>query len=306
LPSSQRTRSPTWPPRPATPRRSPETPPRKPSTVSMRFGHVNAGSPQPSSPIFRPIPERRPQSPGEPVGASTGGPPDRHETLVPVREKLGRPDTDSSRSHGPEAPSGWRSCALPSTPGRPSLQHPRKPGRAVLRISVSEAVRSLEDRGLVKRQKTDQSGLVIDRARELLGRPLPADLIDLYREHIARVGEFAGIAPRWNDRVGWSKDVVSVTDLLHANAVPLFDDGCGNLYGLDLSSEGQSPAVYFFDHEREFDRPRYAAGSSLGAFLLLLGEEDQAYREGRPAGWQLAIDPDLDKCPRAPPAWRAG
>lgn len=175
-----------------------------------------------------------------------------------------------------------------------------------MKITVSEAVRSLEDRGLLKRHKADQSDLVIDRVRELLRRPLPQDLIDLYREHVARIGDFSDIAPSWNDWVGWSNDVVSVTDLLHANAVPVFDDGCGNLFGLDLSSEGEASAVYFFDHEREFDRPRYAAGSSLGAFLLLLGEEDQAYREGRPSGWQLAIDPDLDKCPRAPPPWQGG
>ena len=174
-----------------------------------------------------------------------------------------------------------------------------------MKVAVSEAVRSREGRGLIKRQKTDQSDLVIDRVCELLGRPLPQDLIDLYREHIAAIGEFADIAPSWNDWVGWSKDTVSVTDLLHVDAIPVFDDGCGNLFGLDLSSGDETPAVYFFDHEMEFDRPRYAAGSSLGAFLLLLGEEDQAYRENRPVGWQLAIDPDLDKCPRAPPIWRS-
>ncbi len=175
-----------------------------------------------------------------------------------------------------------------------------------MKITVSEAVRSLETVGLIKREKNDRSEVVVDRVTELVGRPLPQDLIDLYREHVAAVGEFAAITPSWNDRIGWSKDVVSMTDLLHANAIPLFDDGCGNLFGLDLSTGDETPSVYFFDHEREFDRPRYAAGSSLGAFLLLLGEEDKAYREGRPAGWQLAIDPDLDKCLLAPPVWRAG
>lgn len=84
-----------------------------------------------------------------------------------------------------------------------------------------------------------------------------------------------------------------------------FFDGCGNVFGLDLTPGTEIPAVYFFDHEHEFDRPRYAAGSSLGAFLLLLGEEDLAFREKRPAGWQLTIDPELDNCPRAPPVWRA-
>jgi hypothetical protein len=174
-----------------------------------------------------------------------------------------------------------------------------------LKISIKEAAQSLQERGLLVREKTDQSELVIDRVRELLGRPLPQDLIDFYLERIAAVGEFDTIAPSWNDWVGWGKDVVTVADLKHAEAVPIFFDGCGNLFGLDLSSGAETPAVYFFDHEHEFDRPRYAAGSSLGAFLLLLGEEDLAFREKRPPGWQLTIDPDLDKCPRAPPIWRA-
>ncbi|MGZ3278168.1 MAG: SMI1/KNR4 family protein, partial [Caulobacteraceae bacterium] len=153
--------------------------------------------------------------------------------------------------------------------------------------------------------KSDQSELVIDRVRELLGRPLPQDLIDLYRERIARIGHFGAIAPSWNDWVGWSKDVVSPTALLHAEAVPIFSDGCFNLFGLDLSSGAETPAVYFFEESRGFERPVYAAGSSLSAFLLLLAEEDLAFQEKRPPGWQLAIDPDLDKCPRAPPIWRA-
>jgi hypothetical protein len=174
-----------------------------------------------------------------------------------------------------------------------------------LKISVKDAAQSLEERGLLVREKVDQAELVIDRVRELLGQALPQDLIDLYRERIASVGEFAAIGPSWNDWVGWSRDAVPVTALQHAQAVPIFFDGCGNIFGLDLTPGTETPAVYFFDHEREFDRPRYAAGSSVGAFLLLLGEEDLAFREKRPPGWQLTIDPDLDKCPRAPPVWRA-
>jgi hypothetical protein len=94
--------------------------------------------------------------------------------------------------------------------------------------------------------------------------------------------------------------------LLPAQAVPIFFDGAGNLYALDLSSGVASPAVYFFDHEDLFERPRWAAGSSLGHFLLLLGQHDQAIDEGRAPGWELGIDPDIDKCPRAPPIWLAG
>lgn len=66
------------------------------------------------------------------------------------------------------------------------------------------------------------------------------------------------------------------------------------------------PAVYVFDHEDLFDRPRWAAGSSIGRFLLLLAQHDQAISENRSTGWRLSIDPDLDKCPRAPPIWLAG
>lgn len=95
--------------------------------------------------------------------------------------------------------------------------------------------------------------------------------------------------------------------LLNAQAVPIFSDGAGNLYGLDLSSGAATPAVYFFDHEDLFERPHWAAGSSLGrCLLLLLGQQDQALEEGRTPGWEREIDPDIDKCPRAPPIWRAG
>lgn len=173
-----------------------------------------------------------------------------------------------------------------------------------MKISVKEAALALEERGLLRRHKSDHSELVIDRVRELLGRPLPEELIDFYRERIARVGDFGAIAPSWNDWVGWGKDDFPSTALLHAEAVPIFSDGCFNLFGLDLSSGAESPAVYFFEESRGFERPIYAAGSSLGAFLLLLAEEDLAFQENRPPGWQLAIDPDLDKCPRAPPIWR--
>jgi len=73
-----------------------------------------------------------------------------------------------------------------------------------------------------------------------------------------------------------------------------------------LSCGAASPAVYFFDHEDLFERPRWAAGSSLGHFLLLLGRHDQGIAEGCLAGWERSIDPDIESCPRAPPIWRAG
>jgi hypothetical protein len=99
---------------------------------------------------------------------------------------------------------------------------------------------------------------------------------------------------------------IAIDWLLPAGAVPIFSDGCGSLYGVDVSSVTDHPAVYFFDHEDGWEKPAYAAGSSIGTFLLLLAEHDIALDEKRPSGWELAIDPDLDKCPRAPPIWRAG
>jgi hypothetical protein len=56
------------------------------------------------------------------------------------------------------------------------------------------------------------------------------------------------------------------------------------------------PAVYFFDHEDLFERPRWAAGSSLG-HLLLLGQHDRAIDEGRAPVWESGIDPDNENCP---------
>lgn len=175
-----------------------------------------------------------------------------------------------------------------------------------MRIPVSEVARRLEDRGLLEREYNDHSGRIIEHVRTLLGRELPSDLIAFYRERIASIGEFTAQTPLWNDHVGWRSSVSLVTRLLHADAVPLFDDGCGSLYGLDLTSGVAVPAVYFFDHEDSYERPHWAAGSSLGAFLLLLADGDRAHAEAWPQKWELSIDPDIEKCPRAPAIWAAG
>jgi hypothetical protein len=50
---------------------------------------------------------------------------------------------------------------------------------------------------------------------------------------------------------------------------------------------------------------RAPAGSSIGSFLLLLAEHDAGIDEKQPPGWELKIDPNLEKCPRAPPIWLA-
>jgi hypothetical protein len=172
-------------------------------------------------------------------------------------------------------------------------------------IEVVAAARELENKGLLRRHRADNSERIIVRVSQQLGRKLPGDLEALYRERISRVGEFDAIAPIWNDKMGWRHLAVEATHLLSSRAVPVFSDGCGSLYGLDLSAGTAVPAVYFFDHEDGFATPRWAAGSSLGAFLLLLGASDRAGREGWPSKWELSIDPDLDTCPRAPAIWSA-
>jgi hypothetical protein len=172
-------------------------------------------------------------------------------------------------------------------------------------ISVSEAARILEERGALGRRRKNQAEWVIDFVGELIGRPIPADLAEFYRENIEWVDAFRTTIPVWNDYVGRVTDDAAIDRLLAAKAVPIFWDGCGSLYGVDVSEASDHPAVYFFDHERGWDRPAYAAGSSIGSFLLLLADHDRALDEKRSPGWELAIDPDVDKCPRAPPIWLA-
>jgi hypothetical protein len=173
-------------------------------------------------------------------------------------------------------------------------------------IAVSDAARKLEEQGILRRARNDQSDWVIDFVSRLIGRPIPADLAEFYREHIERIGDFGTTVPVWNDHVGRVTDDGSIGVLLSAKAIPIFDDGCGSFFGVDITKAADSPAVYFFDHEHEFKYPAYAAGSSIATFLLLLAEHDAALDEKRPERWELAIDPNLDRCPRAPPIWRAG
>lgn len=174
-----------------------------------------------------------------------------------------------------------------------------------MQIAVAEACRQLEAQGVLRRLPKDHADGIVQQVRELLGGQIPADLEALYRERVESVGDFAAILPKWSERPEWRREG-AIRTLLHAQAVPVFSDGCGSLYGLDLSSRDRTPAVYFFDHEDLFARPHWAAGSSLGRFLLLLAQRDQATKEGRTPGWELSIDPEIDKCSRAPPLWQAG
>lgn len=173
-------------------------------------------------------------------------------------------------------------------------------------VSISEAVRVLDERGLLARRRNDQADWVIDFVGKLIGRPASGDLAEFYRQNIDRVDVFSATVPVWNDHVGRVTDDGAIDRLLAAKAIPIFWDGSGSLYGVDISEAADHPAVYFFDHEDGWEKPAYAAGSSIGAFLLLLAEHDIALEEKRAAGWELGIDPDLDKCSRAPPIWQAG
>ena len=172
-------------------------------------------------------------------------------------------------------------------------------------IAVSDAARILEERGNLRRTRKDRSEWVIGFVSSLIGQAIPTDLAEFYRERIERIGDFGSTIPVWNDHVGRVTEDASIETLLPAKALPIFDDGCGSFFGVDVSRATDHPAVYFFDHESEFKYPAYAAGSSIGTFLLLLAEHDIAINEKRPAGWELTIDPDLGKCPRAPPIWAA-
>jgi hypothetical protein len=175
-----------------------------------------------------------------------------------------------------------------------------------MRIPVEEAVRNLEARGLITRERHDYSEKIIAHVGQLLGRPLPRDLIDFYRERIARIGDADALGPVWNDWLGRITTDGGVAELLAIDAVPLFTDGCGSLFGLDITPGVETPGVYFFDKDDYFEKVGYAAGSSLGAFLLLYADRDRAYAEDWPDRWQLKIDPNIDKCPRARAIWNAG
>jgi hypothetical protein len=169
-------------------------------------------------------------------------------------------------------------------------------------ISVTDAARTLEERGLLTRRRTKFSPRVIDHIAEILGRPTPDDLAEFYAENIDYICHAAAHVPVWNDWIGFgSPDRDFFTCL--PEAIPIFSDGSGSLYGLDLASNDPHPAVYFFDHIDQYAFPSWAAGSSLASFMLILGEQGRAYDEGWPIGWERDIDPGIEHCPRAGPDW---
>lgn len=94
-----------------------------------------------------------------------------------------------------------------------------------MKITVAEAVSRLDERGVLDRIRHPQAEEIIPYVEALIGRPLPTDLADLYQLGVAQIVDFDAILPVWNDRVGWRTPDSLVTELLHANAIPLFGDG---------------------------------------------------------------------------------
>jgi hypothetical protein len=172
-------------------------------------------------------------------------------------------------------------------------------------ITVDQAFDALAARGAIETDPHIQSMMLVKYVERLLGRPAPKDLCGFYTKQISRVGDYDAVVPHWKPYTGWLSRGGHMDALLAVGAIPIFADGCGNLWGADILANNDHSAVYFFDHERGFAQPEYAAGSSIGAFLLLLSEHDQALDEKRPRAWELKIDDDLDRCPRAPPIWLA-
>ncbi|WP_375268927.1 SMI1/KNR4 family protein [Phenylobacterium sp.] len=172
-------------------------------------------------------------------------------------------------------------------------------------VSFEEALEQLKAFDVEFKPHADPVG-AFAHVGELLGRTPPPALLEFYRAGIVRIEDFRAFVPRWNAYRGWRPEDDFMASLLCADAVPLFSDGCGSVYGLDVTPGLEEPAVYFFDHATSPPAPDWAAGSSLARFLPLLAQADRALDERWPARWELAIDPDLERCPRAPAIWDAG
>ncbi len=185
-----------------------------------------------------------------------------------------------------------------------------------MNISIAEAVRRLEPGGLLicaprtpKRGHSFDPNRLISNVRALIGQDLPRDLQDFYHAGIWRIGSYSGATASFSDWVDWSSEREEYfTRYLDLGVIEVFSDEYGNAYVLDLTAGDSTPAVYFIDHEHDPPVLGFAAGSSLGVCMQLLGEEERAFlaKEDLPDRWQLDIDPDIDKCPRARAIWNAG
>lgn len=167
--------------------------------------------------------------------------------------------------------------------------------------SIHDIIEAIEARGLLTRSSEPFDEAMPPHLERLIGQPLPPDLIEFYRERVESIGLFDGLFPIWNDFMGrWLTEMEHFRVLRRSNAVPLFEDGGGNYFGLDLTAGGT--AVYFFDHADDY-KPQDAAGSTLAKFLLILAEVAASEEGDLPSGRAREIDPDIDKCPRAEAGW---
>jgi hypothetical protein len=183
-------------------------------------------------------------------------------------------------------------------------------------ISVDDAVRQLEAGGLLKNARRSYKpgrsfdpDRLIANVRELIGQDLPRDLQDFYHAGVWRIGGFSAMTATFSDWVDWRSEANEYfTKYLDIGAIEVFSDECGNSFVLDLASGDETPAVYFIDHEDDPPVLGCAAGSSLGACMLLIGEHERAFfaKEELPDRWALAIDPGIEKCPGAPVLWNLG
>jgi len=119
-------------------------------------------------------------------------------------------------------------------------------------FTIASVAKELEQRNELIRAHPDQAARIVERISEELGQELPDDLKAFYRKHIARIGDFLATSPIWSERAGWRSGMVETTILLSARAVPIFSDGCGSYYGVDIDAGDATPAVYFFDHQDQF------------------------------------------------------
>ncbi|WP_141653169.1 SMI1/KNR4 family protein [Phenylobacterium immobile] len=150
--------------------------------------------------------------------------------------------------------------------------------------------------------KTKFSPRVIDYMAEIIGQPIPDELAEFYSENIESICQFSSYVPVWNEWIGFRSSEREFWQSI-PQAVPLFSDGCGSIFGLDLQYPGPRHGVYFFDHIDRFKFPSQPVGSSLATSLLILGDWDRALQEGWPDDWMEKIDPEIKNCLRVEPKW---
>lgn len=109
--------------------------------------------------------------------------------------------------------------------------------------SIADVAKALEQRHELVRARVDHSAQIIEHVSDEMGQQLPEDLKAFYRERIARIGDFLAVAPIWSERAGWRAGMVATTALLPARAVPIFSDGCGSFYGVDLDAGMRLPST---------------------------------------------------------------